>query len=194
MTSETPRPSERICSANFTDILNAAESTGRRFSARFPDERVELCTAATILEAPAEKPIGWSLRRFLQRRGSVVITDRRIFVQSSLWSPMTLIWFLLLIFAAQRLVSETTWTWAILATGAGIVLFQRRPYTLNIPFSDLTAIRYGSVQGVATRGDILVLSLGDWGVHLVTSKVVPDALKRRMEASVNAHDRSKEES
>lgn len=59
------------------DILNASDSTRRVVCTRFPEETIEMCTAVTILDAPGDKPIGWSPRRLLQRRGNVVITNRR---------------------------------------------------------------------------------------------------------------------
>ncbi|HLT45652.1 MAG TPA: hypothetical protein VK002_00360, partial [Rubricoccaceae bacterium] len=59
------------------DSLNASSHAGRIVERRYPDEEIKFCTAATILDAPDEQPIGWSLRRLFQRRGNVVLTDRR---------------------------------------------------------------------------------------------------------------------
>jgi hypothetical protein len=54
-----------------------------------------------------------------------------------------------------RLVPQPVRLWAL---GAGGLVFQRRPYTRNLPFAKLEGIRFGSVRGVAGRGDITVCS------------------------------------
>lgn len=168
-----------------TGLLNATSSIRRVVSTRFPEETIKLCTAATILDAPSEEPIGWSLRRFVQRRGNVVITDRRVFVQSSFRSPFTVLWTAVLALAVYRLVSDATWAWTIAALSAGILVFQRRPYCQDLPFAESKGIRFGSVRGVSGRGDILAVSKGDRALHLVTSEVVSDELKRNLEARIN---------
>lgn len=176
-----------------TDTLNASKSLRRMVSTQFPEETIELSTAATILDAPGENPIGWSLRRFLQRRGNVVITDRRVFVHSSFRSPLTALWTAVLLFGVYKFASGEPWVWALGALGAGIFLFQRRPYSQNLPFAKLQGIRFGSVQGISGQGDILTFSLGDRALHLVTSKVVPEKLKRQMETRLCARGTQDEE-
>ena len=163
------------------DKLNASGAMRRGVSVRFPQETIELATAVTILDAPDANPIGWSLRRFLQRRGNVVITDRRVVVESSFRSPLTIIWVVALLFAAYELASGFSWEWVFLALTAGILVFQRRPYSRNIPFSELKGVRFGNVRGASGRADIIALDLGGTALHLVTCQFVPDELKRQME-------------
>ena len=167
-----------------TDKLNASESTRRLVSTRFPEEIIELSTAVTILDAPDANPIGWSLRRFLQRRGNVVITNRRVFVESSFRSPFTVLWVVVLLFAAYKLLFGPSWIWVLLALTAGIFVFQRRPYSQDLPFAELKGIRFGSVQGMAGRGDIVTLNLGAKALHLVTSQFVPGEVKHQMESRI----------
>jgi hypothetical protein len=168
----------------FVDKLNASESTRRLVSARFPEEVIELSTAVTILEASDTNPIGWSFRRLLQRRGNVVITDKRVVVQSSFRSPMTVLWTIAFLFATYEVISDISWEWILLALTAAILVLQRRPCRRNLPFSDLKSIRFGSVRGASGHGDIIALNLGNRALHLVTSQFVPDDLKRKMESRI----------
>jgi hypothetical protein len=169
------------------DNLNASGHAGQIVARRFPDETIKLCTAATILEAPDEQPIGWSLRRLLQRRGTVVLTDRRAFIQSSFRSPLTLLWAGVLAWAVYGLATSDRSRLPFLALAAGL-LFQRRPYTRNLLYSELRAVRLGSVVGVAGRFDILVLGARSGAIHLVTARAVPDELRRAIEAAIVVQD------
>ena len=168
------------------DKLNASGAMRRGVSTRFPQETIELATTVTILGAPDANPIGWSLRRFLQRRGNVVITDRRVVVESSFRSPLTIIWVVALLFAAYELASGFSWEWVFLALTAGILVFQRRPYSRNIPFSELKGVRFGNVRGVSGHADIVALNLGETALHLVMCQFVPEELKRQMESRIGA--------
>ncbi len=167
------------------DNLNAASQAGQIVARLFPDEAIKLCTAATILEAPDEQPIGWSLRRLLQRRGNVVLTDRRAFIQSSFRSPLTLLWAGVLAWAVYGLATGDRSRLPFLALAA-VLLFQRRPYTRNLLYSELRLVRFGSVRGVTGRGDILVFGAPSGAIHLVTAQVVPDELRRALEAAILA--------
>ena len=165
------------------DNLNASGHAGQTVARRFPGEAIELCTAATILEAPDEQPIGWSLRRLLQRRGNVVLTDRRAFIQSSFRSPLTLLWAGVSAWAIYGLATGDPSRWPFLVL-AGVLLFQRRPYTRSILYSELRFIRFGSVQGVTGRGDIVVLGAPTGAIHIVTAQAVPAELRSQLEARV----------
>lgn len=170
-----------------TDDLNASSHAGQIVARRFPGEAIKLCTAATILEAPDEQPIGWSIRRLLQRRGNVVLTDRRAFIQSSFRSPLTLFWAGVSAWAIYGLATGDRSRLPFLALAAGL-LFQRRPYTRDLPYSELRAVRFGSVRGVAGRFDILVFVARYGAIHLVTARAVTDELRLALEAAIVGQD------
>lgn len=75
-----------------TDQLNSTNGASRAVSERYSEEPILFATAATILESTSSNPIGWSIRRFLQRRGTMVITSRRVVAAASFWSPLTALW------------------------------------------------------------------------------------------------------
>ena len=168
----------------FADKLNASQLTRRVVSKRFPGETIELCMAATILEASEVNPIGWSFRRlFLQRHGNVVFTNRRVFLQSSLRSPATIIWASILGLEVHRRLSGDSWSLIVILI-ASLFLFRRRPYAQNLLFSELEDVRFGSVYGLTGRGDIIVLNLGARALHLVISKVLSEAVKQSLEDKI----------
>jgi len=176
-----------------TDKMNASDTTRRFISAQYPEETIELSTAVTILDAPDVNPIGWSLRRFLQRRGNVVFTDRRVFVQSSFRSPFTILWAFILLFAVYKLLFRASWEYVLIALISCLLVFQRRPYSRNLSFSELRGIRFGSVRGVCGRGDIVALNLGETVLHLVTSQFIPDELKSQMESLINIDSKGRDQ-
>ncbi|ESA37996.1 hypothetical protein N836_34390 [Leptolyngbya sp. Heron Island J] len=166
------------------DKFNASKLTRRVVSKRFPEETIELCTAATILEASEVNPIGWSFRRLLlQRNGNVVFTNRRVFLQSSFRSPATIIWASIIGLEVHRWLSGDSWTLIVMLT-ASLFLFRRRPYAKNLLFSELEDVRFGSVYGLTGRGDIIVLNLGTRALHLVISRVLSEEVKRSLEDKI----------
>ncbi len=170
------------------DHLNNSSSVARSLSAEHSGETIELCTAANILEAPDVQPIGWSLRRIFQRRGTVVVTDHRILVQSSWRSPATILWLGVFAYAVYRACTGQPVA-AGVAVLAAILLLQRRPYRRDIPYAELRSVRFGSVQGISATGDILVLGLNEGALHLVTAQSITDDLKRKLESRVPAATR-----
>lgn len=163
-----------------TDRLSNSNATSHLVSKKFPGEKIQLTTAASVLETPDINPIGWSFRRLLQRRCNVVLTDRRVFIESNIRSPFTLIWGVIFLINAHDLVSVRSFIsifWTVLAAG---ILFQRRPYTKNIQLTELKDVKFGNVRGLTGHGDIVALNLGTTTIHVVTSKSIPDELKRKM--------------
>ena len=76
---------------DFTDSINSVSLARDYFRRKYPDEVVLFSSAVTILETRSTSPVGWSFKRFLQRRGNVIITGKRLLLKSNPLSLMTLI-------------------------------------------------------------------------------------------------------
>lgn len=166
---------------NLADILNLASRAASSVHRRYPDETILFASAATILETPTSLPTGWSLRRILQRRGNVVITDGRIVLRDSLLSLATVIFLSLGAYPVYRGI-QVDRTLLIFAFVCAILVFQRRPYSLDVPFDNLNGVKFGSVQGITASGDILILDLGNKTIQVVPAQIVPEAVRNQLSA------------
>ena len=163
-----------------TDHLNASSQATANVAERYADEEQVFATAATILESSDDSPIGWSLERCLQRRGNIVITSNRVVIASSFISLLTAVWVFVLGYGIYASVRNPGVVNAMLPILAAAFLFQRRPYFRDIPLSELRRVKFGSVRGMATRHDIIMLALTDRVVHLVPSQFVPDTVREHL--------------
>jgi len=163
------------------DQLNLASRTRSVVEHRYPDEEVLFATAVTILETPLASPTGWSLPRFFQRRGNVVITNARIFVQSSFLSLLTVIWLAVIGYCVYGFSRNGHIVTAILAIVAAVFIFQRRPYSRDVPFSRIHRVEFGSVQGIAARCDVMSIVHDGRAIQLVAAQLVPDSIRERLQ-------------
>jgi hypothetical protein len=159
------------------DQLNLSSRAASAVRSRYPDESLLFSSAVTILETPTATPTGWSLRRLLQRRGNVVITSERIFIQSSLVSPLTLIWLVAIAFGAYKVINGGAIPHIVLPIVGAFFIFQRRPYLRDIQVTKIQGVQFGAVQGMAARCDILSIDFGSHAIQLVTSQTVPDTVR-----------------
>lgn len=165
---------------NTADQLNLASLTRSVVERQYPDETVQFSSAATILETRQESPTGWSLGRLFQRRGNVIITDARIFIQSSFLSLLTVIWALVIGYCVYRYIQTANTFDIFVAVFAMIFIIQRRPYSRDVPFSTIRRVHFGSVRGMAARCDIISIVIGDRAIQLVTAQLLPDELRQRL--------------
>jgi hypothetical protein len=163
-----------------TDQMNSVARAQSVVERRFPNEVALFSSAVTILETSHERPIGWSVRRFFQRRGNVVITDARIFIQSNLLSPMTVFWFVVIGYCLHQYLQRGEILDLVLALVAGGLVIQRRPYSRDVPFNSIERIHFGSVRGIAGRGDIVSIVVHPRVIQLVTAQFVPDQVRERV--------------
>ena len=59
----------------FVDFLNNANGAAKRLKREYPKEEIVFASAVTILETTETSPVGWSFKRFLQRRGVAVFSQ-----------------------------------------------------------------------------------------------------------------------
>ena len=162
------------------DLLNSAGRTLGVVRRRFPEEPILLATAATILETSEDRPTGWSFKRFLQHRGNVVFTEKRVFLQSSFVSWYTLLYVVLIGYFVRDFARSGDTFGAFIVVIAILFLLQRRPYSRDIPYRDIASVKLGKVQGMLGRGDLITLGVAGRGLQIVTAKVLPDSLKQRL--------------
>lgn len=162
------------------DHLNAASLARSNVAERHADEDVVFATAATILESLSASPVGWSLQRLFQRRGTVVFTNSRVVVSSSFVSLLTVAWVLVLAYGLYAVVGNPTAINAVVPVVAAAFLFQRRPYFRDIPFQEVQSVNLGCVRGIASNHDVIALILNDRVLHLVPSQIIPDGVREQL--------------
>ena len=160
-----------------TDRLNAAARARAEAERLFPEERILLASAATVLETRARAPVGWSLSRILQRRCNLVITDRRVFIKASFLSPITVIWIGLMAYALYDFTQSHQLRDIAFVALLGIFLLQRRPYVRDVPFETIQRVEFGTARGLTATGDIITLIVGGRAIHLVTAQRLSDELR-----------------
>lgn len=156
------------------NLLFQTQSVVKR---QYPNEIVLFSTIATILKTRHESPIGWSLRRFFQRRGNVVITDARIFIQSSFLSLITVIWIFVIGYGLYLYVQNANIFGIVMAVFAAIFIIQRRPYSCDLPFNSIRRVHFGAVRGLVGRFNIMSIVIGGRAIQLVTAQYVPDHIR-----------------
>lgn len=157
-----------------TEQLSGSSGLARKVMRRHPEDEILLATAMTMMTTRTREPVGWSLRRFFQRRGNVVVTDQRIFVESSFFSFFTLFWLGFIVYGAYLAYTERNPIIGIFLAVAFILVWQRRPFSLEVPVGGVEEIRFGSVQGISARGDVLAIALPERTIQLVTAKKLSD--------------------
>ena len=164
--------------------LNGSSGTARKVKRRFPEDEVWLATAVTMLETPEREPVGWSPRRLLQRRGNAVFTDRRLFLESSFFSGFTLVWLGFMGYLGYLLIQDRSPALIGFIVVAGLLIWQRRPYSRAIDLAEVEKVALGSVQGLSARGDIFAIVLPETTIQLVTAKKLSPDLVQQLETLV----------
>lgn len=162
------------------DQLNLSSRTRSVVERCYPDEQVLFTTAVTILETDQTSPIGWSLRRFAQRRGNVVITDKRLFVQSSFLSLFSIFWLGIIAYSIYEYSHTGHFFHIAIGIPAAIFIVQRRPYSRDLPFDAIRCVEFGTTRGIAARCDIMSIVLADRAIQLVTAQIVPSNLRDKL--------------
>ena len=160
--------------------MNLAFQTQLAVKRQYPDEIVLFSTIATILETRHESPIGWSLRRFFQRRGDVVITNSRIFIQSGFLSLITVIWICVIGYGLYLYIQNANVFGIVMAVLAAIFIIQRRPYSCDLPFNSIRRVHFGAVRGLVGRFNLMSIVIGGRAIQLVTAHHVPDHIRERL--------------
>ncbi|PSN15693.1 hypothetical protein C7293_06085 [filamentous cyanobacterium CCT1] len=160
--------------------MNLAFQTQLVVKRQYPDETVLFSTIATILETRHKLPIGWSPRRFFQRRGNVVITDARIFIQSSFLSLITAIWIVVIGCGLYFYVQNANVFGIVMAVFAAIFIIQRRPYSRDLPFNSIRHVHFGAVRGLVGHFNIVSIVIGGRAIQLVTAQHVPNHIREQL--------------
>ena len=167
----------------FVEVLNSKGLALRWFAKSYPEEEIILAAAATYLTSEKDELIGWSFSRFLQRKGNLIFSDRRIVFRSNFVSLITLLWIFLgislslIYLSGQRLLDLVFLAFII------ILILQRRPFTRDIPYQEILRASYKDIRGMTTTGQILMLVLDSESVNLVPSQRVPESLLDMLKAT-----------
>ena len=168
--------------------MNASATAGQSIMGNFDGETLLLATAATVIKTASRSTVGWSPERYrrrvatllptFQRRGNVVITDKRVYIRSSFASPFTIFWIVALVFGVARFAVYRDGTNLLLAAAASLFLYEHRTtFTIDQPLSGIDDAVFDTVWGIAGTSDLLAITSGDTTIQLVTAQKIPDAVR-----------------
>ena len=163
-----------------TNVLNNLTFLRKSVANSYPDENVLFATSVTHLRTADAGPTGWSAKRFRQRRGIAVFTNKRLVVKSSFISPLTVVWLVLAVLMAWRWWDARAWLDLFIAVGALAFILQRRPFTYVIECEQIKSATLGSVRGIAGAFPLLTLQTEQESVNLVTADVFPAEVLRHV--------------
>lgn len=158
------------------DLLNNTSGLRKKAEVQYPSERIIYSSAAVFLVAPEIPQPGFTLRRLLQQRGNVVITDRRILIGSALSSVAGAFWTLAVLFFGFGAMLSPTLVGFLFVVFAFTMLLQRRPFFRDIPRAAMAEIIPGSAGGALGNYVSLDISLADYTIQVVPSRPVPEEI------------------
>lgn len=170
---------------NLADWLNSVNSARNWVRSKYPDEDILFASAATILEMRGASPVGWSLKRFLQRRGTVVFTRKQVFLRSSFFSLFTLFHLVMVVSFLALSFKTQDFTYLILSLPFGLLILQRLPYQKQIRVESIASVNLGSVQGITGRGSLLTIALADRAINIVPAQILPEEVVQLLPMSAD---------
>lgn len=161
---------------NLTDTLNSTQVAVEWLRRKHPAEEIVFASAATYLEtAGSEAPVGWSLSRFLQRRGSFILTRQQLVFKDSFFSWVTLFYLLALGVSLVMLVSSQDWFYMVLAALASLSILQRWPFQQQIPLQDIRKVEISDVSSFMASASLLTIYVKDKAINIVPAQILPEA-------------------
>ena len=148
----------------------------RAVASRFPGENVLFATSVTHLRTRDANPTGWSARRFRQRCGAAVFTNKRLVVKSGLVSPLTVVWLAVAFLIAWRWWETGSELDLFLAVGALVFILQRRLFADTLEYAQIRSATLGSVRGIVGTFPLLTLRSETESINLVTADELPVAV------------------
>jgi len=146
--------------AKLIDLMSNTDRTVNWVKSEYPEEDVVFSSSATFLATSGDTPVGWSLRRVLQRRGVVVLTPNRVFFRADPFSPVFLLYLGLVAIVLYTFFNTRDWMTLILAVLLCLFLVQRLPSRKQIKLADVTRVEIRPIRGTVASGQLLTLVTG----------------------------------
>jgi len=169
----------------FVDFLNNANGAAKRLKREYPKEEIVFASAVTILETTETSPVGWSFKRFLQRRGVAVFSQDYLFLDSSLWSLLTLLHLILIAFVITESIQNESHAFLLLGIIPLLYILQRLPYRKRIAIKDITNANVNSVQSLTGLYSLLTIHLADKAINIVPARPLPEEVVRTLPVDTN---------
>ena len=163
-----------------TDRINRVEHTTQKAQAQWPGDVILLSTSANVLKSKQSQPVGWSLSRLRQLRCNAVFTDQRVFVETSTRSRLLPVWLLFGGVIAWSAFTQGNLLALLALLPVAVLILQRRPFSREFRYADLSGVALGEVRGVSGVADIISLTTGPDSHHLTLSQRLPDELIARL--------------
>ncbi|MBC8328970.1 MAG: hypothetical protein H8E31_09515 [Planctomycetes bacterium] len=158
--------------------LNRSAGIGEEVGAESA-EPVLYQAACTLLYSSSEQVVGASPRRMRQRRGVLVLTERRVVFRAGFLTPLSVFWLLVL----AGLVARVAWTGElerpVLLLVPALFLLQRLPHRIDRPYADFGSCKVATVQGLVSSGIGLILELDQRFLHFTVLRPLPADLEAR---------------
>jgi hypothetical protein len=153
-----------------TDKLYSKGSAVKWFKSKNPDEEIVFSSAATILETKEATSTGWSLQRFFQHRGVVIVTRNQIALKDSLFSISTVFFSVFLIFSITIFLQNQDLSAFLGVVVFGIFIVQRLPYEKQIPLKDIQKINIRELRSFTGKYSLLTIHLKDKAINIVPAQ------------------------
>ncbi|MEM7348458.1 MAG: hypothetical protein AAF485_29865 [Chloroflexota bacterium] len=172
---------------NWADQMNGMNSTVDWVEKQHPDEAVIFASAATILQTSGNEPVGWSFKRFFQRRGVAVFTRNHLFLQSSFYSLFTLLHVVIIINCLILYMRNQNFILIPVIILSIMFILQRLPYQKKIPLTSIEAIKLNPVYGATGKHSLLTVIRDDKSINIVTSQNITEEVSELL-SSYNEND------
>jgi len=149
---------------------------------KYPGEKVFFVSAATILETRDAQPVGCSPRRYLQRRGVLVLTEQRVVLKSRFLTPTLLLLLLFVLCMMGQAVAEGAYIGLLWGLLLPLALIQRWPYERVMPWAAIKAVKLELISGLIASASMLIFVLDDRAVQVISSRIFTDEIIERVMA------------
>ena len=157
---------------SFVDKLYNKDCAVKWLKSKNPDEEIVFASAATILEANEDAPIGLSTKRVLQKRGVLIITRNQLVLKNSVISATNIGYFLFLIYSLVLVVVEKNWLFIIPAAFFCIGIAQRWSFEKHILLSDIQDVKLEEASSMRGKYPLLIVYLAGKVIQIMTAQIL----------------------
>jgi uncharacterized membrane protein len=157
---------------SLADNLYSKNNAVKWLKNQFPQEEIVFASAATLLETKNAASVGWSLRRFFQHRGVVIITPNQIVFKNSLLSFSGLLYLVLFLLSLIMFLESRDWDYLLGVLFAGLLVLQFLPYQKQISLKDIRTVKLERIRGIFTTGSLLSVYMKNKVFNIVPAQLL----------------------
>jgi hypothetical protein len=159
---------------NLADNLYSKNNAVKWLKNKSPEEEIVFASAATLLETKDAASVGWSLRRFFQHRGVVIMTRNQIVFKSSFLSFSAILYLVLFVLSLIMFLQSRDWDYLLVVMFTGLLVSQFLPYQKQILLKDIRKVKLGSVRGMFTTGSLLSVYVKNKVLNIVPAQLLSE--------------------